>query len=34
MRVLSLCSGYGGLELALERLLQDGVELVRALGIH
>lgn len=34
MRVLSLCSGYGGLELALERLLQDGVELVGACDIY
>lgn len=34
MRVLSLCSGYGGLELALERLLQDQVELVGTCDIY
>ena len=34
MRVLSLCSGYGGLELALERLLRDRVELVGTCDIY
>lgn len=34
MRVLSLCSGYGGLELALESLLQDRIELVGTCDIY